>query len=110
MLKQQNKYHEELKLELQGAEFSAVRSEEGEDAEGVAALPDLKQMAEDAANMEGVLLSRKTKGLLTAMEVRMLITYVSCALDLIQQNGAVISLLLCCFRLAKRGNRIVQAF
>lgn len=70
MLKQQNKYHEELKLELQGAEYSTVRSEEGEDAEGVAALPDLKQMAEDAANMEGVLLSRKTKGLLTAMEVR----------------------------------------
>ncbi|KAI3446203.1 hypothetical protein Pfo_002868 [Paulownia fortunei] len=65
----EKQYHEELKLELQGAQYSALSSDiEGGDAEGDT-VPDLQQLSEDAANMSKVVMSRKKRKLLEAMEI-----------------------------------------
>ncbi|KAL0422847.1 UNVERIFIED_CONTAM: Pescadillo [Sesamum latifolium] len=65
----EKQYHEELKVELQGAEYSAPSSDiEGRDAEGDT-IPDLQQLAEDAANMSKVVMPRKKRKLLEAMEI-----------------------------------------
>ncbi|KAL0384008.1 UNVERIFIED_CONTAM: Pescadillo [Sesamum radiatum] len=63
----EKQYHEELKVELQGAEYSAPSSDiEGRDAGGDT-IPDLQQLAEDAANMSKVVMPRKKRKLLEAM-------------------------------------------
>ncbi|KAH6809868.1 pescadillo-like protein [Perilla frutescens var. frutescens] len=59
-------YHEELKLELEGAQYSAVRSDVVAEVD---AGPDLKQMAEDAANMSEVGMSRNKRELLKAIKM-----------------------------------------
>ncbi|XP_057788529.1 pescadillo homolog [Salvia miltiorrhiza] len=69
MLTLEKKYHEELKLELQGAQFPAVQSDvEVADAEVDASL-DLQQRAKDAANLSEVSMSRKKRKLLEAMKI-----------------------------------------
>ncbi|KAK4437691.1 Pescadillo [Sesamum alatum] len=65
----EKQYHEELKLELQGAEYSALSSDiEGRDAEADT-IPDLQQLAKDADNMSKVVMPRKKRKLLEAMEI-----------------------------------------
>ncbi|KAH6754872.1 pescadillo-like protein [Perilla frutescens var. hirtella] len=59
-------YHEELKLELEGAQYSAVRSDMVAEVD---AAPDLRQMAEDAANMSEVGMSRNKRELLKAIKI-----------------------------------------
>lgn len=67
----EKQYHQELKLELEGAQYPAVPSEvEDMDAEENA-LSHLKQVADDESNMSKALMSRKKRKLLEAMEVRM---------------------------------------
>ncbi|KAL1554373.1 pescadillo [Salvia divinorum] len=69
MLMQEKKYHDELKLELQGAQLPSLQSGvEVEDAEGDA-LPDLQQRAKDADSMSEVSMSRKKRKLLEAMKI-----------------------------------------
>ncbi|KAL2528917.1 pescadillo-related [Forsythia ovata] len=85
----QKQYLDELKMELEGCNYydrsnvSKQKDAEGtdadanvskkKDAEGTDAdevpLPDLKQIAEDADNMSKVLISRKKRKLLEAMEI-----------------------------------------
>ncbi|KAG6410868.1 hypothetical protein SASPL_128939 [Salvia splendens] len=69
MLMQEKKYHEELKLELEGAQLPSLQSGvEVEDAEEDA-LPDLQQRAKDAESMSEVSMSRKKRKLLEAMKI-----------------------------------------
>lgn len=70
----QEQYHNELKLELQGANYSSVSNDAIQNAtlnsEAVeASVPDLQQIAEDAANMSKVLMPRKKRKLYEAMQV-----------------------------------------
>ncbi|KAH6778707.1 pescadillo-like protein [Perilla frutescens var. hirtella] len=62
-------YHEELKLELEGAQYSAVRSDVDDRVAEADAASDLRQMAEDAANMSEVGMPRKKRKLLEAMKI-----------------------------------------
>lgn len=69
----QKQYHDELKRELQGAQYSVIsnasKEKYADDTEAKGdSLPDLRQVAEDVANMSKVLMSRKKRGLLEAME------------------------------------------
>ncbi|KAG8368155.1 hypothetical protein BUALT_Bualt15G0015600 [Buddleja alternifolia] len=67
----EKQYHEELKLELQGVQHSALSSDikgKGEAVEEDAG-PDLQQIAEDAANMSKVVMPRRKRKLLEAMEI-----------------------------------------
>ncbi|KAK6136663.1 hypothetical protein DH2020_029607 [Rehmannia glutinosa] len=65
----QKQYHEELNLELQGSQYSALSSDiEVKDAEGDA-VPNMQQIVEDAANMSKVLMPRRKRKLLEAMEI-----------------------------------------
>ncbi|KAK6159547.1 hypothetical protein DH2020_006861 [Rehmannia glutinosa] len=65
----QKQYHEELNLELQGSQYSALSSDiEAKDAEGDA-VPNMQQIVEDAANMSKVLMPRRKRKLLEAMEI-----------------------------------------
>lgn len=70
MLMEEKKYHEELKREIQGAQYSTISSDiEGKDAEDEV-MPDLKRQAEDEDSMSKVGMSRKKMKLMKAMEVR----------------------------------------
>lgn len=93
MAAQEKKYHEELKLEVQGEKFSAVQNDvEIEDAE-VDGEPDLiQQQAEDAANLSEVGMSRKKRKLLQAMKVRKLINVFlfSLVLDIVNEMVTII--------------------
>ncbi|PIN06143.1 Protein required for normal rRNA processing [Handroanthus impetiginosus] len=66
----ERQYHEELKLELQGTQSPTAPAGdiEGKDAEGEI-VPNLQQIAEDAANMSKVVMPRKKRKLLEAMEI-----------------------------------------
>ncbi|KAK6159546.1 hypothetical protein DH2020_006860 [Rehmannia glutinosa] len=65
----QKQYHEELNLELQGSQYSALSSDiEAKDAEGDA-VPNMQQIVEDASNMSKVLMPRRKRKLLEAMEI-----------------------------------------
>ncbi|PIN07133.1 Protein required for normal rRNA processing [Handroanthus impetiginosus] len=66
----ERQYHEELKLELQGTQSPTAPASdiEGKDAEGEI-VPNLQQIAEDAANMSKVVMPRKKRKLLEAMEI-----------------------------------------
>lgn len=74
----QKQYLDELKMELESCQYhdhsdtSKLKDAEGPDAED--SLPNLKQIAEDAENMSKVLISRKKRKLLEAMEVIFSIT------------------------------------
>ncbi|KAK3033058.1 hypothetical protein RJ639_035684 [Escallonia herrerae] len=67
----QKQYHDELIMELQGVQKSSVSNlSNNESAEnGGESVPDLQQIAEDAANMPSVMMSRKKRGLLKAMQI-----------------------------------------
>lgn len=67
----EKQYHNELNLELQGVQYSAVPNEvEGEDdAEGETS-PDINQIAADEADRSKILMSRKKRKIFEAMEVR----------------------------------------
>lgn len=77
MAKLEKKYHEELKLELEGQKVPAVQSgvEDEDEDEDADAEVDLRQQAEDAANLSEVGMSRKKRKLLQAMIVSLLITF-----------------------------------
>ncbi|XP_073270692.1 pescadillo homolog isoform X2 [Primulina huaijiensis] len=67
----EKQYHNELKLELQGVQYSVVVPNEVEgknDAEGEIA-PDINQIAADEANMSKLLMSRKLRKIHDAMEI-----------------------------------------
>ena len=82
MMALEKQYHDELKLELQGVQYSSATSnvdkqssdqenEGGEDAD----LPDPEQIAEDNANLPLVVMSRNKKKLYEAMQVIYLLCY-----------------------------------
>ncbi|KAG8372922.1 hypothetical protein BUALT_Bualt12G0117400 [Buddleja alternifolia] len=67
----EKQYHDELKLELQGVQYSALSRDvkgKGKAAEEDTG-PDLQQIAEDAANMSKVMMPRGKRKLLEAMEI-----------------------------------------
>lgn len=75
----QKQYHDELKMELNGTQQSSVSNvskekksteeETEEDGREEEPVTDLKQGIDDANNMSMVLMSRKKKRLLEAMQV-----------------------------------------
>lgn len=70
----QEQYHIELKKELHGEQFSsipsAIKSKSAEDSgDGAEILPELQRVADDAANMSKVVMSRKKRRLYEAMKI-----------------------------------------
>ncbi|THF97051.1 hypothetical protein TEA_020475 [Camellia sinensis var. sinensis] len=70
----EKQYHDELKMELQGVQYSSVsnanKQNSAEDMEaGEKSLSDLQQVEKDHANIEKVVMSRKKRGLLEAMKI-----------------------------------------
>lgn len=70
----EKQYHDELKMELQGVQYSSVsnanKQNSAEDVEaGEKSLSDLQQVEKDHANIEKVVMSRKKRGLLEAMKI-----------------------------------------
>jgi pescadillo protein len=78
MILEQNRYLDELKMEVKGVQDSSTASdnkqssskemEAREESE-----PDLEQMAQDHANMSKIVMSRNKRNLLEAMEVILLV-------------------------------------
>lgn len=71
MMALEKQYHDELKKELEGVPYSNKRSSVAETEDGEEPVVDLQQVAEDAANMSKVVMSRKKRGLLEAIEVKL---------------------------------------
>lgn len=74
MMALEKQYHEEVKMELQGVPYSSSVTTQTsvQDMEvGEESLPDLQQVAEDTTNMSKVMMSRKKRGLLEAIEVKL---------------------------------------
>lgn len=71
MIALEKQYHDELKRELEGVPYSSSVSNVAETGGREEPLPDLQQIAEDAANMSKVVMSRKKRGLLEAIEVNL---------------------------------------
>ncbi|XP_038876520.1 pescadillo homolog isoform X2 [Benincasa hispida] len=69
--KKKQKYHDELKLELQGAQYPLAISKVDKQLsdEDYFDLPDYQQIAEDNANLSMVLMPRKKRGLYKAMKI-----------------------------------------
>ncbi|XP_052197651.1 pescadillo homolog [Diospyros lotus] len=70
----QKQYHDELKMELEGAQYSSVLSlnkqKPSEEVEaGEESILDLQQVADDAANMSKVVMSRRKRRLYEAMQI-----------------------------------------
>ncbi|KAA8530201.1 hypothetical protein F0562_004910 [Nyssa sinensis] len=70
----QKQYHDELKMELQGVQYSSVsnvnKQKSAEDAEAQEdSLPDMQQIVEDNANLSKVVMSRKKRRLYEAMQI-----------------------------------------
>ncbi|CAK9167542.1 unnamed protein product [Ilex paraguariensis] len=68
----EKQYHDELKIELQGVQYSSVsntsKQNSVDDTEaGGESLPDLQQIAEDAASISKVVTSRKKRRLYEAI-------------------------------------------
>lgn len=77
----QEQYHSELKKELHGEQFSSIpsviKSKSAEDTGDVEEiLPELQRVADDAANMSKVVMSRKKRRLYEAMKVILLTLFV----------------------------------
>lgn len=101
MLMQEKKYHEELKLELQGAQLPSLQSGvEVEDAEEDA-LPDLQQRAKDADSMSEVSMSRKKRKLLEAMKVKERFHF-SCGVLVVLLYGSSLLMCFCVFQIGKK--------
>lgn len=76
----QKQYLDELKMELNGVQYSAGSSANKQNSAeetkaGEESLPESQQDADDAANLSTVLMSRKKRKLLEAMEVKKLIIF-----------------------------------
>lgn len=71
MMALEKQYHDELKKELEGVPYSNKHSSVAETEDGEEPVVDLQQVAEDAANMSKVVMSRKKRGLLEAIEVKL---------------------------------------
>ena len=72
----EKQYHDELKMELQGVQYPSVSNANKQNStddteDGEEPLPDLQQVAEDAANMSKVVMSRKKRKLYEAMQVKL---------------------------------------
>ncbi|XP_057969849.1 pescadillo homolog [Malania oleifera] len=69
----EQQYHRELKLELQGVQYSAsvsnMEKAEGELVGGEESGPNLQQIAEDTSKMSKITMSRKKRGLMEAIEI-----------------------------------------
>ncbi|XP_057507101.1 pescadillo homolog [Actinidia eriantha] len=70
----EKQYHDELKMELQGVQYPSVSNANKQNStddteDGEEPLPDLQQVAEDAANMSKVVMSRKKRKLYEAMQI-----------------------------------------
>ncbi|CAK9167541.1 unnamed protein product [Ilex paraguariensis] len=68
----EKQYHDELKIELQGVQYSSVsntskQNSVDETEAGGESLPDLQQIAEDAASISKVVTSRKKRRLYEAI-------------------------------------------
>ncbi|GMH06776.1 hypothetical protein Nepgr_008616 [Nepenthes gracilis] len=74
MLNLEKQYHEELKMELQGVQYTpsttAIRQSSIEDTEARVGSPsELDQTAEDTGNMAKLVMSRRERGLYEAMQI-----------------------------------------
>ncbi|XP_020700242.1 pescadillo homolog [Dendrobium catenatum] len=77
LLKLEQQYHDELKMELQGVTFSAVASKgnsqippaEDVEVEEGASMALLDQVAEDELNLSKVSMSRRQRGLMEAIQI-----------------------------------------
>ncbi|XP_038876519.1 pescadillo homolog isoform X1 [Benincasa hispida] len=71
MMALDKQYHDELKLELQGAQYPLAISKVDKQLsdEDYFDLPDYQQIAEDNANLSMVLMPRKKRGLYKAMKI-----------------------------------------
>lgn len=71
----EKQYHEELKREFQGAEYSTISNEREKDVPkdnndaNTESVPDEQQIAKDADNMSKMVMSRKRRNILEAAEV-----------------------------------------
>jgi pescadillo protein len=69
----EKQYHEELQRELQGAVMKKSKQGSEEDAKASEeSVPDPKQIAEDIDTMSKLVMSRKKRGLLEAIEVTLI--------------------------------------
>lgn len=74
----EKQYHEELKMEFQGAQYSTISNEKEKDASednnanNTESVPDEQQIAKDADNMSKMVMSRKRRNILEAAEVTLL--------------------------------------
>jgi pescadillo protein len=75
MLIEQKQYLNELKLEVDGVQYSSTASDNKQSSskktEARESEPDLQQIVQDHANMSTVLMSRRMKGILEAIEVNL---------------------------------------
>lgn len=75
MMTLEKQYHDELKKELHGVQYSSsvsnMQSSFGEEMEEgkEEALPDMQQIAEDTENLSKIVMPRKKRGLYEAMQV-----------------------------------------
>nr|GMC87786.1 pescadillo homolog [Ipomoea batatas] len=71
----EKQYHEELKREFQGVEYSTISNEREKDAPkdnndaNTESVPDEQQIAKDADNMSKMVMSRKRRNILEAAEI-----------------------------------------
>lgn len=68
----EKQYHDELKMELQRVPYSSSTSKQvsvEETEAGEETLPDIQQIAEDAANMSKIVMPRKKRGLYEAIQI-----------------------------------------
>jgi pescadillo protein len=74
MLIEQNQYLNELKLEVDGVQYSSTASDNkqsySKETEARESEPDLQQIVQDHANRSTVLMSRKKKGVFEAIKVK----------------------------------------
>lgn len=79
MMTLEKQYHDELKMELQGMQYSSSASDLDKQKSDEymesreESLPDMPQISNDAADMSKLLMSRKKRGLYEAMKVILLI-------------------------------------
>lgn len=75
MLIEQNQYLNELKLEVDGVQYSSIASDNkqssSKETEARESEPDLQQIVQDHANRSTVVMSRRKRGLYEAAQVNL---------------------------------------
>jgi pescadillo protein len=75
MLVDQNQYLDELKLEVDGVQYSSTASDNKQSSskgtEARESEPDLQQIVQDYANRSTVVMSRRKRGMYEAMQVNL---------------------------------------